>query len=158
MILYIITIKYLNIMTKKSIINIIISKKFNLFIEYIFIFPLLYLIQYNFNKYCYIALFISVFIMIKNIILMKIIGLFNKDYLSTNKFPLVLIYKTIKMFVGIIFFFLQYKYKFAVNYNIWIANLFYLKYFIKFLSEKYSFNSIIKLKKQIVNHVHDFTN
>ena len=145
-------------MIKTSIVNIIISKKFNLFIEYIFIFPLLYLIQYDYNKYHNIILFLSVFILVKNIILMKIIGLFNKNYLSNNKFPLVLIYKTIKMFIGIIFLFLQYKYKFSIKYNIWIANLFYLKYFIKFVSEKYSINSIVKLKKQIINHINDFTN
>jgi hypothetical protein len=140
------------------IIDIITSKKFNLFIEYVFIIPVLYLIQYDYTKYSYITLFIASFILVKNLILMKITGLFNKDYLTNNKFPLVLIYKTIKMFIGIIFFFLQFKYKFAVKYNIWIANIFYLKYFIKFLSQNYSFNSIVKLKKQIARHINDFTN
>jgi len=140
------------------IIDIITSKKFNLFIEYVFIVPVLYLIQYDYTKYSYITLFVATFILIKNLILMKITGLFNKDYLTNNKFPLVLIYKTIKMFIGIIFFFIQFKYKFIVKYNIWIANLFYLKYFIKFLSQKYSFNSIVKFKKQIAKHINDFTN
>lgn len=140
------------------IIDIITSKKFNLFIEYVFIIPVLYLIQYDYTKYSYITLFVATFILVKNLILMKITGLFNKDYLTNNKFPLVLIYKTIKMFIGIIFFFLQFKYKFAIKYNIWIANLFYLKYFIKFLSQNYSFNSIVKLKKQITRHINDFTN
>lgn len=130
------------------IIDIITSKKFNLFIEYVFIIPILYLIQYDYTKYSYITLFVATFILVKNLILMKITGLFNKDYLTNNKFPLVLIYKTIKMFIGIIFFFLQFKYKFAVKYNIWIANIFYLKYFIKFLSQNYSLNSIVKLKKK----------
>lgn len=147
---------------KKTLINpiikIITSKKFNLFIEYILILPILYLIQYDYTKYSYIALFIAGFILVKNLVLIKITGLFNKNYLSNNKFPLVLIYKTIKMFVGIIFFFLQYKYKFAVKYNVWVANLFYLKYFIKFMDEQYSYNSIIKLKKQIERHINDFTN
>lgn len=145
-------------MKKITIIDIMTSKKFNSFIEYIFILPILYLIQYDYNKYSHITLFISVFILIKNLILMKITGLLNKNYLSNNKLPLVLIYKTIKMFIGIIFFFLQYKYKFAVEYNIWIANIFYLKYFIKFIDNKYSINSIVKLKKQIVKHINDFTN
>jgi hypothetical protein len=145
-------------MKNLSIIEIITSKKFNSFIEYIFILPILYIIQYDYNKYSHITLFISVFILIKNLILMKITGLFNNNYLSNNKFPLVLIYKTIKMFIGIIFFFLQYKYKFAVKYNIWIANLFYLKYFITYIDEKYAINSIIKLKKQILVHINDFTN
>lgn len=140
------------------IIDIITSKKFNLFIEYVFIIPILYIIQYDYTKYSYITLFVASFILVKNLILMKIRGLFEKDYLTNNKFPLILIYKTIKMFIGIIFFFLQFKYKFAVKYNIWIANLFYLKYFIKFMAEKYSFNSIVKLKKQIVKHINDFTN
>lgn len=145
-------------MIKKSIINILSSQKFNLFIEYIFICPLLYLIQYDYNRFSYITLFLSVFILIKNIIIMKITGFFNKDYLENNKFPFVLIYKLVKMFIGIIFFFFQYRYKFALEYNIWIANLFYLKYFIKFLSKKYSINSIIKLKKQIIDNINDFTN
>lgn len=142
----------------KLIIDIITSKKFNLFIEYVFIIPVLYLIQYDHTKYSYITLFVATFILVKNLILMKITGLFNKDYLTNNKFPLVLIYKTIKMFIGIIFFFIQFKYKFAVKYNIWIANIFYLKYFIKFLSQNYLFNSIVKLKKQIARHINDFTN
>lgn len=149
-------------MKKTSIINtlikIITDKKFNLFIEYILILPILYIVQYDYTKYSYITLFVATFILVKNIILMKITGLFNKNYLSNNKFPLVLIYKTIKMFIGIMFFFLQFKYKFAVKYNIWIANLYYLKYFIKFMDEKYSLNSIVKLKKQIVKHINDFTN
>jgi hypothetical protein len=145
-------------MTKKSIIDIITSKKFNLFIEYIFIFPLLYLIQYSHKKYSIIALFLAVFILVKNIILMNISGLFNKEYLTNNTFPLLLIYKTVKMFIGIIFLFLQYKYKFMIEYNIWIANLFYFKYFIKFISKKYSINSVIKLKKQIINRINDLTN
>ena len=145
-------------MAKKTIIDIITSKKFNLFIEYIFILPLLYLIQYDYNKYCIIALFISVFIFVRNMILMNISGLFKKEYLTNNMYPLTLIYKTVKMFVGIIFLFLQYKYKFMIKYNIWIANLFYLKYFIKFMSKKYTFNSVVKLKKQIINRINDFTN
>lgn len=140
-----------------SIIKVITSEKFNLFIEYTLILPILYLIQYDYTKYSYIAPFVAGFILIKNLILIKIIGLFNKNYLSNNKFPLALIYKIVKMFIGIIFFFLQYKYKFAVKYNVWIANLFYLKYFIKFLDERYSYNSIVKIKKQIVRHMNDFT-
>lgn len=144
-------------MKKKLLMNIITSKKFNSFIEYILILPILYLVQYDYNKYSIITLFISVFILIKNLILLKIDGLFNKKYISNNKFHLVLIYKIIKMFIGIIFFFLQYKYKFAVNYNIWIANIFYLKYFIKFIDEKFSINSIVKLKKQITKHINDYT-
>ena len=141
-----------------SIIKIITSKKFNLFIEYILILPVLYLIQYDYTKYSHIALFIACFILIKNLILIKITGLFNKNYLSNNKFPFVLIYKIVKMFIGIIFFFLQYKYKFAIKYNVWIANIYYLKYFIKFMDEQYSYNSIVKLKKQIVRHINNFTN
>lgn len=148
----------INISTINPIIKIITGKKFNLFIEYILILPILYLIQYDYTKYSYIALFIAAFILVKNLILIKITGLFNKNYLSNNKFPLVLIYKIVKMFVGIIFFFLQYKYKFAVKYNVWIANLYYLKYFIKFLDNQYSYNSIVKIKKQIVKHINDFTN
>ena len=88
---------------KSSIINILISNKFNSFIEYIFIFPLLYLIQYDYEKYSYITLFLSVFILIKNIIVIKIMGLFKKDYIKNNKIPFLLIYKLIKMFIGIIF-------------------------------------------------------
>ena len=146
-------------MTKISeIFNIILSKNFNSFIEYIFILPLLYLIQYDYKKYCNITLFLSVFIFVKNTILMKIEGLLNINYLYNNKFPLLLIYKTIKMFVGIIFFFLQYKYKLLVKYNVWIANLFYLKYLIEFIDKKYSHNSIFKFKKQIIRHINDFTN
>ena len=141
-----------------TIIKVITSKKFNLFIEYTLILPILYLIQYDYTKYSHIALFIAGFILVKNLILMKITGLFNKNYLSNNKFPLVLIYKIVKMFIGIIFFFFQYKYKFAVKYNVWIANLFYLKYFIKFMDEQYSYNSIVKIKKQIVRHINEFTN
>jgi len=134
---------------KSSIINILISNKFNLFIEYIFIFPLLYLIQYDYKKYSYITLFISVFILIKHIIILNIMDLFN--YKKKNKISFLLIYKLVKMFICIIFFFLQYKYKFLVNYNIWISNIFYLKYFIKFLSTKYSINSIIKLQNNFTN-------
>lgn len=127
-----------------KIIKILQSKEFNSFIEYVFILPLMYLIQYDYKKYNYITLILSVFILIKNIILIKINGLFSYDYLKKNKIPFQLIYKSIKMFLGIIFFFLQYKYKFLVSYNIWISNIFYLKYFVKFLSKKYSINSIIK--------------
>lgn len=145
-------------MIKKSIFDVITSEKFNLFIEYIFIFPLLYLIQYDYNKYCIITLFLGMFIFVKNLILMNIMGLFRKEYLSNNPFPLLLIYKSVKMFIGIIFLSLQYKYKFMVKYNIWIANLFYLKYFIKFMSKKYSINSVVKLRKQIINRINDFTN
>lgn len=129
--------------------NIISSEKFNSFIEYILILPLLYMIQYDYNKYSYITLFLAGFILIKNLIILKISGLLSKNYLTNNKMPVQLIYKLVKMFIGIIFFFAQYKYKFAVSYNVWIANIFYLRYFIKFLSEKYSINSIIKLKKKI---------
>lgn len=142
----------------KSIIKIITNKKFNLFIEYVLILPILYLVQYDYDKYSHIVLFIAGFILIKNLILIKITGLTDKKYLADNKYPLVLIYKIVKMFMGIIFFFFQYKYKFAVKYNVWIANLFYLKYFIKYMNEKYSYNSIVKLKKKIVKHINDFTN
>ena len=145
-------------MFKISIVKIITDKNFNLLIEYIFILPLLYLVQYDHKKYSIITLFISVFILIKNLLLMKISGLFKKEYLSNNPLPLVLIYKMVKMFIGIIFFFAQYKYKFAVKYNVWIANLFYLKYFIKFIGEKYSVNSVVKLKKQLVSQFNNFTN
>jgi hypothetical protein len=129
-----------------QIIKILQSNEFNSFIEYIFILPLMYLIQYDYEKYSYITMILSVFILIKNIIVMKISGLFENNYLSQNKIPFQLIYKSIKMFIGIIFFFLQYKYKFLVSYNVWISNLFYFKYFIKFLSKKYSINSIIKFR------------
>ena len=131
-----------------SIFQVFTSNNFNYFIEYIFIFPLLYLIQYDYNKYCYITLFLSVFILIKNIIVMKFMGLFEKYYIKNSKIPFLLIYKLVKTFIGIIFFFLQYKYKLLVNYNIWIASLFYFKYFIKFISKKYSFNSITKLRNK----------
>lgn len=125
------------------IMKILKSNKFNSFIEYIFILPLMYLIQYDYEKYSFITLFLSVFILIKNILIIKISCLI--DNFKQNKITFQLIYKIIKMFVGIIFFFLQYKYKFLVDYNMWISNLFYLKYFIKFLSSKYSINSIVKL-------------
>lgn len=144
-------------MNYKMLIKIISSKKFNLIIEYAFILPLLYLVQYNYEKYKILIFVVSVFILVKNILIMKITGLFDKKYLLNNKIPFLLIYKIIKMFIGIIFFFFQYKYKFFVCYNVWIANLFYLRYFIKFIKEKYSINSIIKLKKQIINRVNDFT-
>lgn len=134
-------------MKKNNFYKIIISNKFNSFIEYIFIFPLLYLIQYDYKKYKNITLLLAVFILVKNLIIIKISGLLNKEYLGQNKMPIQLIYKLAKMFIGIMFFFLQYKYKFAVNYNVWIANIYYLKYFIQFVSEKYSINSIIKFKK-----------
>ena len=127
-----------------KIIKILNSNEFNSFIEYIFILPLMYLIQYDYKKYSYITMILSVFILIKNIIVIKISGLLENNYLKQNKIPFQLIYKSIKMFIGIIFFFLQYKYKFLVSYNVWISNLFYLKYFVKFLSKKYSINSIIK--------------
>lgn len=136
---------------KSSIIDILISKKFNSFIEYIFILPLLYLIQYNYEKYSYITLFLSVFILIKNLIMMQITGMFKKDYIKNNKIPFLLLYKLVKMFIGIIFFFFQYKYKLLVNYNIWISNIFYLKYFIKFISKKYSINSIVKIQNKFTN-------
>lgn len=131
-----------------KIIQILKSNKFNSFIEYIFILPLMYLIQYDYEKYNYIIILLSVFIFVKNIIIAKISGLFESNYLKQNNFPFQLIYKLIKMFVGIIFFFLQYKYKFLVSYNVWISNLFYLKYFVKFLSKKYSINSIIKFSSK----------
>ena len=130
-----------------KIIKILKSNEFNSFIEYIFILPLMYLIQYDYEKYSLITLLLSIFILIKNIIVIKLSGLFENDYLRENKIPFQLIYKSIKMFIGIIFFFLQYKYKFLVSYNVWISNLFYLKYFIKFITKKYSINSIIKLEK-----------
>lgn len=131
-----------------EIIKILKSNEFNSFIEYIFILPLMYLIQYDYKKYSYITMILSVFILIKNIIVIKINGLLENDYLKQNKIPFQLIYKSIKMFIGIIFFFLQYKYKFLVCYNVWISNLFYLKYFVKFLSKKYSINSIIKFTQK----------
>lgn len=128
-----------------SILNILTSNNFNCFIEYIFILPLMYLIQYDYNKYKYIALFMSVFILIKNIIILNIIDLFKKNNVKNDLIQYSFIFRLIKMFVGIIFFFLQFKYKILINYNIWIANLFYLKYFIKFMSDKYSLNSIKKI-------------
>ena len=135
-------------MKKHIFKNILISNEFNSFIEYIFILPLLYLIQYDYTKYSYVTLFLAVFILVKNLIIIKLDGLFDKEYLSKTSMPLQLIYKLVKMFIGIIFFFLQYKYKFAVSYNVWIANIFYLRYFIKFISGRYSINSIIKLKNK----------
>jgi len=132
-------------MIKTSILDILKSNSFNCFIEYIFILPLLYLIQFDYTKYNYIALFVSVFILIKNIIVLNITGMFKKKYILNNKIPYLLIYKLVKMFIGIIFFFFQYKSKLLVKYNIWIANLYYLGYFIKFISGKYSINSVIKL-------------
>ena len=137
--------KKIKLLLKSKIMNIITSNEFNSFIEYIFIIPLMYLIQFSYEKYAYITLFLSVFILIKNMITIKIKGLLNNNYIKNNKIPIMLIYNFVKMFIGIIFFFLQYKYKFLINYNIWIANLFYLKYFIKFISKKYSLNSIMKL-------------
>jgi len=134
----------MNKILNHKIIKILKSNEFNSFIEYIFILPLMYLIQYDYKKYSYITMILSVFILIKNIIVIKISGLLYNNYLKQNKILFQLIYKSIKMFIGIIFFFLQYKYKFLVSYNVWISNLFYLKYFVKFLSKKYSINSIIK--------------
>ena len=128
-----------------SILNILTSYNFNSFIEYIFILPLMYLIQYDYNKYKYIALFMSVFILIKNIIILNLMDLFKKNNIKNDIIQYSFIFRLIKMFIGIIFFFLQYKYKILINYNIWIANLFYLKYFIKFMSDKYSLNSIKKI-------------
>lgn len=145
-------------MIKKILCDVILNKKFNLFIEYIFILPLLYLIQYDYEKYNIITLFLSVFILIKNIIIIKILGLFNKKYIFNNNYLFILIYKIIKMFIGILFFFLQYNYKFAVEYNIWIANLFYLKYLIKFMNEKYTLNSIVKIKNKITQKFNEYTN
>jgi hypothetical protein len=128
-----------------SILKILTSYNFNSFIEYIFILPLMYLIQYDYNKYKYIALFMSVFILIKNIIILNLMDLFKKNNIKNDLIQYSFIFRLIKMFVGIIFFFLQFKYKILINYNIWIANLFYLKYFIKFMSDKYSLNSIKKI-------------
>lgn len=140
-------------MKKNIILDILQCKSFNTFIEYIFIFPLLYLIQYNYNKFKYITLFLAVFILIKNVIVLNIMGLLKIDYIKNTRVPYLLIYKLIKMFIGIIFFFLQFKYRFLVNYNIWIANLYYLKYFIKFISSGYSINSVTKLQNKFMLNI-----
>ncbi len=124
--------------------KVIKNKNFNSFINKLFIYPLLYFIQYDYEKYKILALFASVFILIKDLINIKILGLIDSECCKLDKLPTVLIFKISKMFIGIIFFFLQFKFKFMSKYNVWIANFFYLKYIIqKAIPDDYSNNIIL---------------
>ena len=112
----------------QKFIKLILNKKFDNIINYLLICPLLYLIQYDWEKYKIIALVIGVFIFIKNILVINFLNLLYK-----KKFSIVLLFKFIKMILGILFFALQYKKKFIADWNIWITNILYFNYVIKFL-------------------------
>ncbi len=62
----------------QKIIDFLLNKKFDNIINYLFICPLLYIIQYDWEKYKIIALLISVFIFIKNILVINFLNLLKK--------------------------------------------------------------------------------
>jgi hypothetical protein len=147
--------KYINDFKK-----LIKDNDFNSFINKIFIYPLLYFIQYDYEKYKILALFATVFILVKDLINIKLLGLIDLYNFNNFKFPTILIYKFSKMLISIIFFFLQYKFKSFIKYNVWIANIFYLKYFIKLLIPNDFSNNVILLKiyKKYKKYASNLTN
>jgi len=136
----------------KKLLSILTNKNFDIFINTIFICPFLYIIEYDWEKYKIIALLLSVFILIKNIIIININYFINKNKknksnLINNNFSFILIYSFFKMLIKILFFYIQYKYKFFVKFNTWICGIIYFKYFIILFKKIFNLNvNIIKNK------------
>lgn len=136
----------------KKLLSILTNKNFNIFLNTIFICPFLYIIEYNWKKYKIIALLLSVFILIKNIIIININYFINKNKknksnLINNNFSFILIYSFFKMLIKILFFYIQYKYKFFVKFNTWICGIIYFKYLIILFKKIFNLNvNIIKNK------------
>lgn len=133
----------------KKLARLISKDKFNKLINMLIICPLLYLIDYNWEKYHIIALILSVFILIKDLIIIKIQHFSNLDTIkSTSKsyklFSYSLLYKIIKLFAGVFIFYLQYKSKIYIKYNVWLAGIVYLNYLINYFKKYFVLTHIIK--------------
>lgn len=158
--IYVYHINYKLMKNIQNFVEILRDNDFNSFINKLFIYPLLYFIQYDYEKFSTLALFASVFILVKDLINIKLLGLFDSFINYKNKFPTILIYKVIKMLIGVIFFFLQYKIKSFSKYNVWIANIFYLKHILEImLHNDFSDNILlIKIYKKYKKYKSNLTN
>jgi hypothetical protein len=148
----------MNIINK--IVRVLKNKKFNDFVNLIIVAPSMCLIHYNWEKFNIVCLFLSVFIIIKKILLDKILS--THFYLTTNttsssiksdinnfsnKFGFVAIYKFVKVFFEILFYFSQYKFRYIISYNIWISGLIYFYYIVKYINKYIKKTKITKIKK-----------
>jgi len=139
----------------KKIINILTNKNFDMFTNTLVVCPLLYVIDYDWEKYKIIALILVVFVVIKNLLLIKINYNLNKSQSETNKsnksffkkIGVATLYKLCKIIIQIIYFVFQYKYKTIARYNIWVCGFVYSNYLVDF-SKKYFKKSFIKKIKK----------
>lgn len=144
---------------KNKIINVLTNKKFDIFINTLVICPLLYIIDYDWEKYNIIALILAVFIVIKNLLLAKINYNFNKSKSEINKsnksffkkVGITTLYKFCKIIIEIVFFCFQYKYKTIAKYNVWVCGLIYFNYLINFSKKYFKKSFINKIKKNKTN-------
>ena len=127
----------------KKIIKKLNNEKFNNTINYLFIFPMLYLIQHSWENFQIIALLLATFILFKNLLLIKIRKINNKD----NFTWLIKILQIFKTILIVSLFCLQYKYKSFTKYNIWISGFFYLKLIIMYIKKKFYYCVIHKIRK-----------
>jgi hypothetical protein len=126
-----------------KIVNLLNNKLFNKILYMGIICPFLYLIQYDWEKYCLFALLLAVFILIKNMLL------FVYDYFIQKENKISFLTIILKLIGGILLiplFLLQYKYKVFIKFNVWIAGIIYFKYIIDFIDKKYNIKIINKIK------------
>ena len=134
----------------KKLVQILSNKYFNIIINTLVICPLLYVIQYDWKKYHIIAMILAVFILVKELLIIKIQH-FSKD-ITINIFNITFIFKLVKLFLTILIFYFEYRNKTIVKYNIWIAGLIYFNYIIKYIKKIFdnnnnNINKIIKINK-----------
>jgi hypothetical protein len=120
------------------------NKYINEIIYSIVIGPSLYLIQYNWEKYNILALFLSVFIIIKELIVMQVDMIANT---STKIKYTSMITKFLLNILLIPLFLVEYKLKYYVKLNVWIASLLYFKVILKIIDNNYKIPIIRKISK-----------
>ena len=129
----------------KNIIKIINSSKFNNILYLLLVTPSLYLLQFDWKKFKIIALFLSVFILLKDFLYLKFKN--EKKQLSW----IYIILNFLKTLLNSLFLYFQYKSKFLINFNVWISGYIYFQYIINFLKKKYFekniINKIVKVNK-----------
>lgn len=130
-----------------KIVSLLNNKLFNKILYMAIICPFLYLIQYDWEKYCLFALILAVFILIKNMLLFVYEYFIQKE----DKINLLtIILKMIGSLLLIPLFLLQYKYKVFIKFNVWIAGIIYFKYIINFIDNKYNIHIIKKFNHDIL--------
>jgi len=125
----------------KKILLIITNNNFNIFINSLLVCPLMYLIESNWEKYKMIALILTVFIILKNVLILTIQKIVKNN--ENTKIGIYYIYKYIKLILQFLFFYLQYRYKSFVKFNVWICGIYYFNNLIVLINKILKKNNII---------------